>query len=316
MTTEPAAIAPLLFTVLTPCYNSAGFIQRVYDSLCAQTLRSFEWVVIDDASTDDTLARLRAYQAQADFPVRIIEHSENRMVLAGFNAGIAAARGEFIILAGHDDAFVPEALARLYEAWLSIPPAERAGVSGVSCLCCDQHGQLIGSPYAQSPWLTDMFTVFFRHHHLGEKWGMARRDILQDPRFRFRDDIDRYVPEQHVWLSIALHYRALFINDALRVYFINQTSHESLSSMHKIRYVKGQRFAAMLCLNDFFWRVWPDKRTVLVTLLMYVRLSIHARMGFWPTVRDVRPVFQRVLVALAYPAGRLIAWNDRRKGRI
>lgn len=137
---DPVAAVSPVFTLLTPCYNSSGLIHRVYDSLCAQTLRSFEWVVIDDASTDDTLARLRAYQAEADFPIRIIEHPENRMVLAGLNAGIAAALGEFIVLAGHDDAFVPEALARLHAAWLGIPPELRAGVSGVSCLCKDQLG--------------------------------------------------------------------------------------------------------------------------------------------------------------------------------
>ncbi len=311
-----AAAASPVFTLVTPCYNSSGLIHRVYDSLCAQTLRSFEWVVIDDASTDDTLARLRAYQAEADFPIHIIAHPENRMVLAGINAGVAAARGEFIVLAGHDDAFVPEALARLHEAWLGVPESLREEVSGVSCLCCDQHGNLIGQPYLQSPWLTDMFTVFFRHHHHGEKWGMVRRSILQDPRFRFRDDIDRYVPEQHVWHAIALHYQTLFINDPLRVYFINQTSHESLSSMRKIRYVKGQRFAAMLCLNDFFWHVWPDKRALLITLLMYVRLSVHAHLGLWRTAGDVHPLFQRALVVLAYPLGMAIAWRDRRKGRI
>ena len=76
---DPVAAVSPVFTLLTPCYNSSGLIHRVYDSLCAQTLRSFEWVVIDDASTDDTLARLRAYQAEADFPIRIIEHPENRM---------------------------------------------------------------------------------------------------------------------------------------------------------------------------------------------------------------------------------------------
>ena len=125
---DPVAAVSPVFTLLTPCYNSSGLIHRVYDSRCAQTLRSCEWVVIDDASTDDTLARLRAYQAEADFPIRIIEHPENRMVLAGLNAGIAAAQGEFIVLAGHDDAFVPEALARLHAAWLGIPPELRERV--------------------------------------------------------------------------------------------------------------------------------------------------------------------------------------------
>ena len=57
-------------------------------------------MVIDDASTDDTLARLRAYQAEADFPIRIIEQPGKSDGAGWLNAGIAAAQGEFIVLAG------------------------------------------------------------------------------------------------------------------------------------------------------------------------------------------------------------------------
>jgi glycosyltransferase involved in cell wall biosynthesis len=44
----------MLFTVFTPIYNRAHTLHRVYDSLRAQTLRDFEWIVVDDGSTDNT----------------------------------------------------------------------------------------------------------------------------------------------------------------------------------------------------------------------------------------------------------------------
>ena len=48
-----------LFTVFTPTYNRAGTLERVYSSLEAQTFRDFEWLIVDDGSTDNTRA-LRA----------------------------------------------------------------------------------------------------------------------------------------------------------------------------------------------------------------------------------------------------------------
>ena len=67
----------VLFTVFTPTYNRAHTLHRVYDSLCAQTLRDFEWLVIDDGSTDGTADLIANWAKSADFPIRYFkqEHS-------------------------------------------------------------------------------------------------------------------------------------------------------------------------------------------------------------------------------------------------
>src|SRR5262245_3444530 len=59
-----------LFTIFTPTYNRRHTIRRVYDSLCAQTLRDFEWLVIDDGSTDGTSELVKGWVESADFPIR------------------------------------------------------------------------------------------------------------------------------------------------------------------------------------------------------------------------------------------------------
>lgn len=50
-----------LFSVFTPTYNRAGTIARAYNHLCKQTLRNFEWIVIDDGSTDNTEETIREW---------------------------------------------------------------------------------------------------------------------------------------------------------------------------------------------------------------------------------------------------------------
>jgi glycosyltransferase involved in cell wall biosynthesis len=59
-----------LFTVYTPTFNRAHTLHRVFESLQAQTCRDFEWLVIDDGSTDGTAELMQRYQSEAAFPVR------------------------------------------------------------------------------------------------------------------------------------------------------------------------------------------------------------------------------------------------------
>ena len=56
---------PTFFTVLTPTYNRAGTLHRVYESLSRQTFRDFEWVVVDDGSTDNTHDSCLLYTSDA-----------------------------------------------------------------------------------------------------------------------------------------------------------------------------------------------------------------------------------------------------------
>ena len=58
-----------LFTVLTPTYNRAHTLERAYRSLCEQTYQDFEWVVIDDGSTDGTRELVLGWQQEARFPI-------------------------------------------------------------------------------------------------------------------------------------------------------------------------------------------------------------------------------------------------------
>src|SRR5215471_10000349 len=69
--------SPPLFTVFTASYNRAHTIHRVFNSLSAQTLRDFEWLVVDDGSTDRTAELIGAWTKTADFPIRYFkqEHS-------------------------------------------------------------------------------------------------------------------------------------------------------------------------------------------------------------------------------------------------
>jgi glycosyltransferase involved in cell wall biosynthesis len=90
---------------VTCVYNAGPYIDETVQSILAQTFADFEHILIDDGSTDDSLARLRRYEA-ADRRIRLISR-ENRGIVASANEGLSLARGEFLARIDSDDVAAP-----------------------------------------------------------------------------------------------------------------------------------------------------------------------------------------------------------------
>lgn len=112
--------APLI-TVLTASYNSTALICETARSLYGSSFQQWEWLIVDDASTDAaSLDRLAAFAA-ADSRVRIVRHEVNRGLSAAMNTGFEHARGEFVFLLDDDDLLEPTALEKLWWHLRSYP---------------------------------------------------------------------------------------------------------------------------------------------------------------------------------------------------
>jgi glycosyltransferase involved in cell wall biosynthesis len=217
-TTSQMSNAPL-FTVFTPTYNRRHTIKRVYDSLRAQTLRDFEWVVVDDGSTDGTAELIAEWSKTADFPIRYI-HQKNSGKHIAHNLAIREAHGRFFAPLDSDDAMLPDALEIFSRSWNTIPPAERSGFAGVWGLCCDQHGKLVGDRYPASPLDTDLRDVHYVRRIKGEKWGVVATEILRQ--FPFPEiQKTQFIPEGMIWLGVAKSHKTRFVNELVRIYYVN-----------------------------------------------------------------------------------------------
>lgn len=95
-----------------PVHNGATYLESAIDSILAQTFIEFEFLIIDDCSTDDTADIVNSYE---DKRIRFVR-SESRLKLAGaLNLGMAAAHGEFIARMDSDDVSEPERLRLQFE---------------------------------------------------------------------------------------------------------------------------------------------------------------------------------------------------------
>jgi len=103
-------LSRLQVTVLMPVYNGAAFVREAVDSILAQTLQDFEFLALDDGSTDETLSILDA-AASRDERLRVIR-GEHRGVIATLNCGLDLARGAYIARMDADDVSHPHRLEK------------------------------------------------------------------------------------------------------------------------------------------------------------------------------------------------------------
>ena len=103
-------------SVVIPAYNYGHLVERAVDSALSQTLPPAEVVVVDDGSTDDTLAVLSRYEGrEGGVPVRVFT-GENRGPAAARNRGIGEASGTFVLPLDADDELLPDAVETLVAA--------------------------------------------------------------------------------------------------------------------------------------------------------------------------------------------------------
>ncbi|WP_282944245.1 glycosyltransferase family 2 protein [Cellulomonas endometrii] len=108
---RPTATRGTTVTVVVPCYNYGRFLPQAVGSALRQDGVQVEVVVVDDASTDDSLGVAHRLAA-ADPRVTVLAHPANRGPVATFNDGLARASGEFLVRLDADDLLTPGSLAR------------------------------------------------------------------------------------------------------------------------------------------------------------------------------------------------------------
>jgi glycosyltransferase involved in cell wall biosynthesis len=201
------------FSMLTPTFNRAHTLGRTFDSLVAQTMHPYEWIIVDDGSTDGTSELVVQWQATCPFPI-IYHWQENAGKPAAHNTGVALATGDLLAIVDSDDWCEPRAIERLLRLWLEIPEDVRDRYTGVTVHCADQRGKLIGLPFPGSPIDSTIAEMWARGWCVGDKWGCHRVDVLR--RFPFPVfDGERYMPEGVVWNRIGRQYLMRFVNEVL-----------------------------------------------------------------------------------------------------
>lgn len=180
-----------LVSVIMPVYNAERYLSEAVESILSQTFPDFELIVIDDCSTDGSLAILKSF-AERDARVRLLANAQNLGITPTLNRGIQAARGEFIARMDADDISLPERLEK-QAAFLQANPtiglisgnAEAIDVEGAAT---DEDFSLIVEP-GYIKWLLH-FTCPITHPAVMGRKALFKQAGGYDPEILYAEDYD------------------------------------------------------------------------------------------------------------------------------
>ncbi|MBQ8290030.1 MAG: glycosyltransferase family 2 protein [Clostridia bacterium] len=195
----------MLLTVITPTYNRAYLLKRLYSSLLAQTERDFEWVVIDDGSDDFTEMLIGGFIGEGKIPViyKKIEHSGKPQA---HNEGVSLARGELTVCVDSDDFLTEDAVAHIRRAWEACEPHN----IGLIAPRIDTEGNRLCSPLCDGESVT-FDTLYNSRGFSGDTALIFKTDILRENPFP-RFDNESFIPEDALYFTLD-KYGAMRVTD-------------------------------------------------------------------------------------------------------
>lgn len=186
-----------MMTVLTPAYNRAHTLPRLYSSLCGQVNGDFEWLVIDDGSSDSTRALVNGYIELGDINIRY-HFQENSGKHVALNAGVNLAAGEWIFIVDSDDALTTDAVDMVFKG---VSECRSENIAGVCYRRASFDGVIIGESFPgkekilMSP--TDAGNAF-----KGDLAYIFKSSFMRAHPFPVIPG-ERFVPELYVWNRIS-----------------------------------------------------------------------------------------------------------------
>lgn len=287
-----------MITVFTPTYNRAYIIHKLYESLCEQTNRNFEWLVVDDGSTDNTLKIFKVFEEEKKINIRYVKQ-ENRGKHIAINTGVKLAKGDLFFIVDSDDYLTPDALEWMEETWNEVKnDFQFVGVSGIRIY---PNGNKIGG--GENFGIIDADPLEIRNKYkikgdLAEAWRTA---VLREYPFPSFPE-ERFCSEGLIWGRIAQKYIMRFVYKG--IYVCGYLDDGLTKSSVRCR-INSPEYSA-LAYSEFMYYPY-------IPLLSRVAYAIN----FWRfTVKGKKSFFARWrqggrLSIIAWPVGKIFALIDK-----
>lgn len=188
-----------LVTIFTPVYNRAGTIRNLYNSLREQKNKDFEWIIVDDGSTDCTPQILEQIANENDsFPI-IYKKQSNQGKHIAINLGVSLAKGKLFFIVDSDDVLTDDAVNKIIDWAIDLPEQGFAGM--VFLKASKENGTVWGSTFKGK---SKDFTSLERYKNgvTGDKAEIYYTDVLKKFPFPCFEQ-ERFVTEALVWNRIA-----------------------------------------------------------------------------------------------------------------
>ncbi|MBQ8882885.1 MAG: glycosyltransferase family 2 protein [Clostridia bacterium] len=222
-----------MITVFTPTFNRAYIIENLYKSLLAQTDKNFEWVVVDDGSSDNTSELFEKFLANDNGFNIEYKIQQNGGKHRAINYGVSLAKGELFFIVDSDDYLTADAIEKI-NAWVKTLDADKkwAGVSGV-------RGYDEKTPIGQAPdqdFIDATNLERAKKNLLGDKAEVYFTEVLKAYPFPEFEN-ENFITEEVVWNKIAYDgYKLRWYSDII---YICDYIADGLTKSGDAKYIKN-----------------------------------------------------------------------------
>ena len=220
-------------SVIMPAYNAEKYIGEAIESILNQTFSDFEFIIIDDGSSDGTVDVVKSYN---DNRIRFYQNEKNMGVAATLNRGLDLATGDYIARMDSDDISMSERFEKQIQYMKNHP----------DCAACGTDIKLFGAQWGNffhSSTPEQLRVDLFFDSSLAHPTVMMRSDIIRYEHFRYDETLNG-VEDYDLWYRISNRYELGNICQILLMYRIhlNQVTHHMNQNVYpKLRILKERQ---------------------------------------------------------------------------
>jgi glycosyltransferase involved in cell wall biosynthesis len=228
---------PPSVTVLLPVYNGGAYLKEAIDSILLQTFKDFEFLIINDGSTDDTESIILSY---TDPRIRYIKNETNLKLIATLNKGIKMARGAYIARMDADDIALPQRLEKQVE-FMEME---------TDCVLCGTEAILIGRENEvplKSPGdnIKIKCLLFFNNYIIHPTVMLRKATLINKGLFYPKEAL--HSEDFALWINLRKHGTFNVIPEPLLKYRDHDMSISQSNLQHQYDMVKQLRLSQLMC---------------------------------------------------------------------
>lgn len=198
-------------TVLTPTYNRAYTLGRCYKSLINQTNKNFEWLIIDDGSTDETSVLIRNWIDEDIVNIKYF-YKNNGGKHTALNLGFKHASSDYLIIVDSDDYLSDDAVEIILGNWKKYESDD--SIASLVFLKANDDGEIVGTHLPQNEVISNPIEYRYRYGVKGDKAETFKSSILCDYLYPEIDG-EKFIGEGLVYNRIGKVFNSVYINKVI-----------------------------------------------------------------------------------------------------
>lgn len=223
-----------LLTIFTPTYNRKELLFRCYKSLRKQTSNNFEWLIIDDGSTDGSRECIEKWiNEKKDFNIRYI-YQENQGMHGAHNTAYENINTELNTCLDSDDYMPEDAVEKICSFWIENGSDKYAGFAALDSF---ENGKVIGIKFPEDIKSSTLFDLYNKNKVIGDKKLIYRSDLTRKYPYPLFEG-ERYVGLAYKYYKIDKEYELLLMNEVVCIVEYQQDG--STNNMLR-QYIKNPR---------------------------------------------------------------------------